>query len=95
MPLLEKDFYYPYKSKGLEILAICLDASEEEILPAIIPLNLSYHIIVDREGTAAEAYDVRAADAPLSLILDRQGIIRYRESGYDPDSMRELVEQLL
>jgi hypothetical protein len=93
LPLLDRDFYYPYNSKGLEIYSICLDKGEDKILSTIMPLSLSYRVLVDREGTAARAYKV--IGVPLNLIIDKGGIIRYRGIGYDPSSMRELVEQLL
>ena len=93
LPLLDRDFYYPYNSKGLEIYSICLDDGEERIISTIMPLNLSYGILVDKEGAAVKAYKVMGV--PLNLIIDRGGIIRYREIGYNPSPMRELVGQLL
>ncbi len=93
MPLLDRDFYQTYNSRGLEIFSICLDEDEEMILSKILPLNLSYRILIDRGRTAARAY--RVMGIPLNLIIDKKGIIRYREIGYDPDAMRKLIEELL
>jgi len=92
LPLLEQDFYYPYGDK-VEILAVCLDKNEEKIISAILPFNLSYRILIDKVRTAAKDYKVRGI--PLNLIIDKEGIIRYRQTGYNPGAMREVVEQLL
>lgn len=92
MPLLEQDFYYPYGDK-VEILAVCLDKNEEKIISSILPFNLSYRILIDEGRTAAKDYKVRGI--PLNLIIDKEGVIRYRQPGYNPDAMREVVEQLL
>ena len=92
LPLLEKDFYYPYGDK-VEILAVCLDENEEKIISAILPFNLSYRILIDKGRTAAKDYKVRGI--PLNLIIDKKGIIRYRQAGYNPGAMREVVEQFL
>lgn len=93
LPLLERDIYSLYSSKGLEILAICLDDNEDAIKSTIAPLNLTYRILYDRGRMTARAYKVTGI--PLSLIIDKKGIIRYRNIGYDPTAMRDAIDKLL
>ena len=93
LPLIDRDFHYPYNSRGLEIFSICLDVDEERIISTIMPLNLSYRVLVDKEGAANKAY--RVTGIPLNLIIDKSGIIRYLQVGYNPSVMQEIVEQLL
>lgn len=93
LPLLETDFYSQYKSKGLEILAVCLDDGMEAIISTIAPMSLTYPILVDKNQSAIRTYKVRGI--PLTLIIDKQGIIKYRETGFNPDSMRKVIEELL
>jgi len=92
LPLLARDFHHPYGDK-VEVLAVCLDDNEEKIMSAIIPFNLSYRVLIDKGRTVAKSYKVRGI--PLNLIIDKEGIIRYRQLGYNPNAMREMIEQLL
>jgi peroxiredoxin len=92
LPLLEQDFYYAYGDK-VEIVTICLEDNEERIISAILPFSLSYRVLIDKGRTAAKSYKVRGI--PLNLVIDKEGIIRYRQLGYNPSAMREVVEQFL
>ena len=92
---MEKDLYGPYKSKGFVVLAICLDADKAQVLDIVSSLGLSYSVIPDRDGLISGAYDANPMDAPVNIIIDKKGIIRYREYVVDPDAMRELIEELL
>ena len=93
LPLLENDLYSPYSSKGLEILAVCLDENKDRIVSTIAPFNLSYRILVDKDRTAARAYRVSAI--PSNFVIDRGGVIRYRQTGYNMGAMRTLIATLL
>jgi len=93
LPLLEQDFYNTYNSKGLEIVAVCLDDDKGRIISTISQFNLSYHVLVDNGMAAAKAYKANAI--PLNLIIDRKGVIQYREVGYNPDAMKEIIEKSL
>ena len=87
------ELYRSYSSDGLEILAICLDENEDRILSTVSRFNLNYRILIDKGTTTTGAYKVRSI--PLNLIIDKKGVIRYRQVGYNPDVMREVIEQLL
>ncbi len=93
LPLLEKDIYSLYSSKGLEILAICLDDNEDAIKSTVASFNLTYRILYDKGGTTAKAYKVTSI--PLNLIVDKKGVIQYRNTGYDSATMRSVIEKIL
>ena len=90
---MEKDIYSLYSSKGLEILAICLSDNEDAIKSTIAPYNLTYRVLADRGGVTARAYKVTSI--PMNLIVDKKGVIRYRNVGYDPSAMKSVIEKLL
>jgi cytochrome c biogenesis protein CcmG, thiol:disulfide interchange protein DsbE len=90
---LERDIYSRYKSRGFEILAICLNDNEDAIKSAIAPFNLTYRVLTDRGGMTARTYKVTSI--PMSLIIDKKGIIRYRKVGYDPSAMMDVIDKLL
>lgn len=93
MPLLESDFYVPYNSRGLEILAVCLDVDESRVKGTVAPFSLSYPILVDQGAMIARSYKVTGI--PLNIIVDKKGVIQYRKAGYDPEGMRSVIEKLL
>jgi len=82
-----------YSSKGLEILAICLDNNEDAIKSTTASFNLTYRVLYDRGGMTARAYNVTGI--PLNLVVDKNGVIRYRNMGYDPSAIKSVIDKLL
>ena len=67
--------------------------NEDAIKSTIAPLNLTYRVLADRGGVTARVYKVTSI--PMNLIVDKKGIIRYRNVGYDPSAMRSVIDKLL
>jgi cytochrome c biogenesis protein CcmG/thiol:disulfide interchange protein DsbE len=93
LPLLERDIYSVYKSKGLEILSISINDNEEIIKSIVAKNNLTYPMLVDKDGTVARSYKVTGI--PLNIIVDKKGIIQYRQTGYDPGVIGSIIEKFL
>jgi len=93
LPLLERDIYSVYKSKGLEILSISIDDNEEIIKSIVASNNLTYPMLVDKDRTVARSYKVTGI--PLNIIVDKKGIIQYRQTGYDPGVITAIIEKSL
>ncbi len=96
MPTMQK-IYSDYKQKGLEILAINIEPdATEEISEFINELRLTFPILLDTDMKVTRKY--RLIGLPVSMLIDRQGIIRSKSLGYhdwtSKDS-RSLVEGLL
>ncbi len=96
MPTMQK-IYTEYKKKGFEILAVNIEPdAKQEIHDFIKELRLTFPVLLDPQMKVAREY--RVFGLPVSILLDRKGIIRARETGYndwtDKES-REQVESLL
>jgi len=96
MPTMQK-IYSDYKEKGLEILAINIEPdATEEIREFIHELRLTFPILLDPDMKVTRTY--RLIGLPVSLLIDRQGIIRSKSLGYhdwtDKES-RSRIEALL
>ena len=100
MPTMERA-YHDYKPRGLEILAVSLDAgSEAAVAPKVrefmSTLKLTFHALLDPQGDAIRAYRLRGL--PVSFLIDRTGVIRAAEIGFrdwgSPESRRKLEEIL-
>jgi peroxiredoxin len=96
MPTMEKA-YQKYKGKGLEILAVSVDAGPKNAVKNFIDeLRLTFPALLDPKREVLGLY--RFSAIPASILIDTQGIIRFRELGYrdwtDPKSTK-LLEGLL
>jgi peroxiredoxin len=96
MPTMQQ-IYTDYKGKGFEILAINIERdSKEEILEFMKELRLTFPVLLDPDMKVTRTY--RLIGLPVSMLIDRQGIIRYKQIGYhdwtDKES-RKRVENLL
>lgn len=96
MPTIQK-IYSDYKGRGFEVLAINIERdSKEEILEFMKELRLTFPVLLDPDMKVTRTY--RLIGLPVSMLIDRQGIIRSKEIGYhdwtDKES-RKRVESLL
>jgi peroxiredoxin len=96
MPTMQQ-IYTEYKGKGFEILAINIEPdAKEEIRDFMKELRLTFPVLLDSDMKVTRTY--RLIGLPVSMLIDRQGIIRSKEIGYhdwtDKES-RKRVESLL
>jgi len=96
MPTMEKA-YQEYKSRGLEILAVSIDAGPKGAIESFMrELKLTFPVLLDPEMEVMRMYKFFAL--PSSVLIDKQGIIRFKEQGYRdwtlPESRKKL-EQIL
>jgi len=96
MPTMEKA-YQRYKGKGLEILAVNVDAGPKNGVKNFTEeLGLTFPALLDPKMEVLHLY--RLAAIPASFLIDRHGIIQFRELGYrdwtDRGSVK-ILEELL
>jgi len=93
LPLLERDFYQTYNSRGLEVIAVELNGDKEKIEDAISDFYPNYPILIGGESDVARHYNI--IGIPVNLVIDKEGVIKYRGDGYNPDAIRKEIEELL
>ena len=92
MPFLER-LYNKYGNNGLVIIGVNTDGLDEKLLPRFmpqLPVTVSYPIAVDPEFVLADKFQMMAA--PLTIIIAKDGTVRYRHEGYQPEVEAEFVE---
>ncbi|MEW8626251.1 MAG: TlpA disulfide reductase family protein [Candidatus Thiodiazotropha sp.] len=82
--------YQAYQSKGLVILALNVRQDRETAAAFIEKLNISYPVLLDREGEVARQYGV--IGLPTTFILDRKGRLHTRIIG---ESTAELFARIV
>lgn len=71
-----------YREKGLAVVAINLDKSRDAADVFLVDRTVPFVVAYDPSGKTAEEFGVKAM--PTSFLLDRQGRILYRHTGFDP-----------
>jgi peroxiredoxin len=89
MPIL-KEYYNEFKGDGLEVLSIDIQESEKKVGSFVEKNEINYPVVLDSMAEVAMLYKVRGI--PLNIILDKDGIIKYRDNA--PPS-KEILEKLL
>lgn len=96
MPTMQQ-IYSEYKARGFEILAVNIESdARKEIEDFVRELRLTFPILLDPDMKVTRKF--RIIGLPVSVLIDRQGIVRTKEIGYHDwtsKTSRKLVESLL
>ena len=95
MPSMES-LYRRFSDRGLEILAVNLRESEQEVAGFMRRYDLSFPAVLDLDGRIGTTYGVQAI--PTTFLVDREGNIILRKIGsldWDSPDIRRAMEQLL
>lgn len=100
MPSMER-VYREYRARGLETLAVSIDAGDDAAVAARIKafmaeLRLTFPALLDSKMEVVRAYRLRGL--PTTYLIDRTGVIRAAVVGprdWDTPEYRERLDQLL
>ncbi|HWF98985.1 MAG TPA: TlpA disulfide reductase family protein [Steroidobacteraceae bacterium] len=97
MPLLDS-IYKQYKDMGFVLLGVNVEPSSHDANAWLMQTPVSYPILYDTKSQVSQLYHVQAM--PTTVIIDRQGVVRYVHNGYLPgdenqymNSIRSLIVQ--
>ena len=86
-----KKYYSEYKDKGLEILAINIQETPNQVKNFISKRNVDYPILLDKDGSVANQYGVRGI--PTNYLISKDGMIIF--SGHSLPSEENIRQSLL
>lgn len=93
MPLLD-GLYQRYSKAGFKILGVNVEEDPEAARKLLKDIPVTFPVLLDDESIVSELYQVEAM--PTTILLDRDGNIRYLHHGYKPGYeehyRREIVE---
>ncbi len=87
-----KEIYSHYSSKGVQVIAVNVASNDpiNRVKAFQRKYEIPYPILYDESGYVSRLYGIQGI--PVSLVIDRQGIIIYR--GYQlPENINRLLEQ--
>ena len=97
MPLLDS-IYKQYKDMGFTLLGVNVEPDAHNADAWLKHTPVSYPILLDPKSQVSQLYQVQAM--PTTVIIDRNGIVRYVHNGYLPgdenqymNSIRSLIVQ--
>ncbi len=91
-----QEFHNKYREQGLLVLAITVDGPETVALvkPFMERYKYTFPVLLDIESRVIALYNPRVI-MPYTLLIDRQGRIRYVHQGYSPGDEKGIEEELL
>ena len=89
IPIL-KEYYSELKDDGLNVLGIDIKESVKKVKSLIEKMQINYPVVLDSSADVARLYKV--VGIPLNIILDKNGIIVYKENRLPS---KELLKGLL
>ena len=92
MPTMQQ-IYSEHGKRRLEILAVNIEPdAKEEIRDFVKELRLTFPILLDPDMAVTRKY--RLFGLPVSLLVDREGVIRAKEVGYHDWTTKESRRQV-
>ncbi len=77
IPIL-KEYYNELKDDGLNVLNIDIQESEKKVKSFVEKQQINYPVVLDSSAKVAMLYKV--VGIPLNVILDKNGVIVYKEN---------------
>jgi peroxiredoxin len=92
LPQLDK-LAKEYAGKGVVIVAVNIDKQRDNAERMVKQLGVSLPVLLDPAGSVAGTYDL--PKMPTSFVVDKKGIIRYVNEGFDgPKDVERFKQEL-
>lgn len=91
MPRLEQ-LHATYGSAGLVLLGMNVDDDAAHAVEFVRTIGVSYPVLLDPRKAVAPLYDLDAV--PMTVLIDRAGVVRFVHYDYDPAIEKLYVAEL-
>ena len=91
MPLLD-ELYARYQRVGFNLLGVNIDDDSRRAMQMIDELGVNFPVLFDARKEVSELYNVEAM--PVTVLVDREGTIRYIHHGYKPGYEEKYLDQI-
>ncbi len=91
MPLLE-ELYTRYAPMGFTILGVNVEEDSSQALAMLEDIPVSFPVLLDTRSQVSKLYRVVAM--PTSILIDRDGNMRYLHHGYKPGYEEQYQQQV-
>ena len=91
MPLLE-ELYSRYQRVGFNLLGVNIDDDSRRAMQMAEELGINFPVLFDASMVVSKLYEVDAM--PVSVLVDREGTVRYVHHGYKPGYEDKYMDQI-
>jgi thiol-disulfide isomerase/thioredoxin len=91
MPLLEQ-LYQRYQPLGFTLLGVNVEEDSAAADKVLREIPVSFPILYDNRNKVSNSFQVKAM--PSTIMIDRNGRMRYLHSGYQPGYEDEYQQQI-
>jgi peroxiredoxin len=91
MPILEQ-LYHKYQAAGFTLLGVNVEPKSADAAKFLRATPVSFPILFDTDSKVSKLYSV--ADMPSTVIVDRNGRVRYIHHGYHAGDENEYIDQI-
>jgi len=91
MPLLD-ELYSRYQRVGFNLLGVNIDDDSRRAMQMIEELGVNFPVLFDARKEVSKLYKVDAM--PVTVIVDREGKVRYIHHGYKPGYEDKYLDQI-
>ena len=91
MPLLD-ELYSRYQRVGFNLLGVNIDDDSSRAMNMIEELGVTFPVLFDVRKEVSKLYEVNAM--PVTVIVDREGTVRYIHHGYKPGYEEKYLDQI-
>ena len=91
MPLLD-ELYSRYERVGFSLLGVNIDDDSRKAMNMVSELGVSFPVLFDARKEVSKLYEVEAM--PVTVLIDREGTIRYVHHGYKPGYEDKYLDQI-
>ncbi len=81
MPLLN-ELFNRYQRVGFNLLGVNIDDDSRRAMQMVEDLGVSFPVLFDETKAVSKLYQVEAM--PVTVIVDREGVVRFVHHGYKP-----------
>jgi peroxiredoxin len=89
MPLLDR-LHQRYEDTGFAVLGVNVEGEEAPARELIDRIPVTFPVLIDKGQQVSELYDLEAM--PSTVVVDRDGVVRYIHRGYKPGDEAKYVE---
>ena len=93
MPKIQS-IYETYRERGLAVVGVNEDGprGQTKVKPFVRARKITFPIALDSDGRLMKR--IRAVTLPTTILIDRDGEIVLRQSGYSPEGEQALIEAI-
>ncbi len=91
MPILS-ELHDKYKTMGFTVLGVNVEENSSAARKLLKDMPVSFPVLFDNDSSVSKQYDVAAM--PSTVLVDRNGNMRYLHRGYKPGLEDTYVEQV-